>query len=181
MKKTTFLFFLVFLGGVICANLIGIASGKELGAMNEYFINRYMYADIQGRELFPYLFYERVPKFFLLVFFSIGIYGTLAADIYICYLGFSVGFLSVIAIMNYGMKGILLMLGFFLPQWLFYIPAVLLWYYELKYYKARGKDWKHMKIAVSFLLAGMFLLLGVFLESYVNPGFLQKIIRIIES
>ena len=106
MKKTTFLFFLLFLSGVICANISGVVFGRELGAMNEYFINRYMYANIQGSELFLFLFYERVPRFLLLVALSIGIYGTLVADGYLCYLGFTVGFLSVIAIMNYGIKGI---------------------------------------------------------------------------
>lgn len=188
MKKTTFLFFLLFLSGVICANISGVVYGRELGAMNEYFINRYMYADIQGRDLFLFLFYERLPRLVLLVVFSIGIYGTLAADGYIGYLGFSVGFLSVIAIMNYGIKGILLMTGFFLPQWLFYGPVVMVWHSELKYYKSGGKDLangpqkqkKHMKFAVSLLLAGILFLLGLFMESYVNPFFLQKIIRMIE-
>lgn len=187
VKKSTLLFVFVFLGGVICANILGVVSGKELGAMNEYFINQYMYADISGQELFPFLFYERVPKFFLLLFLSVGIYGTWIVDGYISYLSFSVGFLSVIAIMNYGMKGILLILGFFFPQWLFYVPLLALWYYELRYYKGIGtevpygeqKNRKHFKLAVSFLLAGILLFLGVFLESYVNPYFLQKIIRIV--
>lgn len=92
MKKNTTLFFLIFLSGVICANVLGIAAGRELGAMNEYFINRYMYADIQGRELFPFLFYKRIPEFFLMLVLSAGIYRTLVADVYICYIGFSVGF-----------------------------------------------------------------------------------------
>lgn len=185
MKKSTFLFFAVFLGGVIIANIMGIASGKELGAMNEYFINRYMYADINGRELFLYLFYQRIPKFFLLLFLSIGIYGTLIVDGYICCMGFSVGFLSVIAIMNYGIKGILFMLGFFLPQWLFYVPVIAIWYFELRCYKRTEKDYRSLKrnsnypvkYAVSLIIAGVLFLLGLFMESYVNPFFLQKIIR----
>ncbi len=184
MKKTTFLFFLLFLGGVICANVSGVVSGRELGAMNEYFMNRYMYADIQGSELFPFLFYERAPGFLLLVLLSVGIYGTLVADGYISYLAFSTGFLSVVAIMNYGIKGVLLLLGFFFPQWLFYVPALILWYYEVRYYKGAGrtaaygeqKNKKHIKLAVSLMLAGILLFSGLFLESYVNPFFLQNII-----
>ena len=187
MKKSTLLFVLIFLSGVISANVLGVVSGKELGAMNEYFINQYLYADISGQELFPFLFYERVPKFILLLFLSIGIYGTFIVNGYISYLSFSVGFLSVIAIMNYGMKGILLMLGFFFPQWLFYVPLLALWYYELRYYKGIAKEAqygeqknkKHIILAVSFILAGILLFLGVFLESYVNPFVLQKIIRIL--
>ena len=188
MKKTTFLFFLLFLCGVICANISGVAFGRELGAMNEYFINRYMYASIQKQELFLFLFYERVPGFLLMVLLSIGIYGTLVADGYLCYLGFSVGFLSVIAIIDCGIRGILLIAGFFLPQWLFYAPVLLLWHYELQYYKKQGRDsisagvkkGRHMKLAVSVILGGFLFLLGLFMESYVNPFFLQKIVRMIE-
>lgn len=187
MKKTTFLFFLLFLSGVICANISGIVYGRELGAMNEYFINRYMYADIQGSNLFLFLFYERLPRFVLLAVVSVGIYGTLVVDGYICYLGFSVGFLSVIAIMNYGIKGILLVAGFFLPHWLFYAPVLLIWQSGLYYYKRQAKDVtaggqkkRHMKLAVSVLLAGLLLLLGLFAESYANPFILQKIVRIID-
>lgn len=180
MKKNTFLFFLIFLGGVVCANILGITSGRELGAMNEYFINRYMYANIQGQELFLFLFYKRIPEFFLLFFLSIGIYGTLIVDGYICYLGFSVGFLSVIAIMNYGIKGILLIFGFFLPQWLLYAPAIVLWRHELRFYKEaeRGKK-RRIKLAALIVAAGSLLLFGLFAESYINPFFLQKIVRTI--
>lgn len=187
MKKHTFLFFLIFFGGVICANILGVVLGRELGVMNEYFMNRYMYADIRGRELFPFLFYERVPRFFLLLFLSIGIYGTLVIDAYIAYLGFSLGFLSVIAIMNYGIKGILLMAGFFLPQWLFYVPMLILWRIRLRQYKGMQKEYffgekrrkGNMKFAGVMISAAVLLLLGLFTESYINPFFLQKIIRIL--
>lgn len=188
MKKGSVLFFVVFLGGVICANLLGIAEGKELGAIHTYFINRYMYTDIQGRELFLYLFYERIPDFFLLLVLSVGIYKTLVIDGYLCYLGFSVGFLAVIFIMNYGVKAILLMLGFFLPQWLFYAPVIAIWKYALRCYKGlensyrigERKQNRHMKYMIFFLLAGVLFLLGIFVESYINPVFLRGIIRIVE-
>lgn len=187
MKKSTFVFFLVFLSGVLCANVLGVSSGRELGAMNEYFLNRYMYADIQGNELFLFLFYERVPVFFLLLFLSIGIYGSLIVDGYICYLGFAAGFLSVISIMNYGIKGVLLMMGFFLPQWIFYVPVVMIWRHELQAYKGTGRIYSHgegkrsrrMKYTISFAVAGALFMSGLFLESYVNPFLLQHIIRLI--
>ena len=187
MKKNTFLFFLVFLSGVICANVLGVVLGRELGAMNEYFMNRYMYANIQGRELFPFLFYKRVPEFVLLLFLSIGIYGTFVIDGYIAYLGFSLGFLSVIAIMNYGIRGVLLMVGFFLPQWLFYVPMLILWRIRLRQYKGLEKEYSFgerkrkgsMEWTVILAEAAVLVFLGLFMESYVNPFFLQKIIRML--
>ena len=188
MKKSSTLFFAVFLCGVISANVLGIASGREFGAINEYFINRYLYADICGRELFLYLFYERVPKFFLLLFLSIGIYGTWIINGYICYLGFSTGFLAVITIMNYGIKGVLLMMGFFLPQWIFYVPVIAIWYLGLERYKGirtecvsverRGND--PIRYLILFVIGAVLFLLGIFMESYVNPFLLQKISRVLK-
>lgn len=187
MKKNTFLFFLVFLSGVICANILGVVLGRELGAMNEYFMNRYMYADIQGRELFPFLFYKRIPEFSLLLILSVGIYGSLVIDGYIAYLGFSLGFLSVISIMSSGIRGVLLMIGFFLPQWLFYVPALILWRTKLRQHKGLEQEYSFwekrrkegMKFAVVTAGTVMLVLLGLFMESYVNPFFLQNIIRAI--
>lgn len=187
MKKTTFLFFLVFVSGVICANVLGIVSGRELGAIGEFFVNRYMYADIQGQELFPYLFYKRVPGFFLLLFLSVGIYGTFIVDGYIAYMGFSAGFLAVIAIVNYGVRGLLLIFGFFLPQWFFYAPVLILWRYELRLYKGMEMEYaygeqkkaRRMKLAGTLIVAIVLLMLGLFAESYVNPSFLQRIMRML--
>ena len=53
-------------------------------------------------------------------------------------------------------------------------------------YKGMGKDTLsgerkgigQVKLAAAFVTAFVLLLLGVFMESYVNPFFLQKIIRI---
>ena len=187
MKKSTIWFFLVFLAGVICANVLGVVLGRELGAMNEYFINRYLYTEIHGQELFLYLFYKRAPEFLILLILSVGIYGTLVVDCYLSYLGFSVGFLSVIAIMNAGISGSVLTVGFFFPQWLFYVPVLLLWRYELMRYKGLDGEYaasgrkkrRQMKLAASFLLAIALLFTGLFLESYVNPHLLKKIIQML--
>ncbi|MBO5302489.1 MAG: stage II sporulation protein M [Lachnospiraceae bacterium] len=196
MKKSTYLFFFVFLAGVIWANILGMASGKDLGAMNAYFMNRYMYADIQGRELFLYLFYERVPEILILFILSIGIYGTIVVNGYICYVGFSVGFLFVISIMNYGISGIALMFGFFFPQWLFYVPMIGIWHYALHTFKNKEKNMyrnlgylyqrigdspkkQYIKYMVYFIIAFALLFGGILLESYVNPYILQRIIRML--
>lgn len=73
-----------------------------------------------------------------------------------------------------------------MPQWLFYAPILALWRVKLMDYKGMGKDTLsgerkgigQVKLAAAFVTAFVLLLLGVFMESYVNPFFLQKIIRI---
>lgn len=183
MKKGTYLFFISFLAGVLVANFMGIASGKDTGAMGEYYMNRYLYTDIAGRELFVYLFYERVPRAFLLFLLSAGI-GIWIIYGYVLYLGLSIGMLSVISIISYGVKGVLLMWAFLFPQWILYIPVVFLWYGFLRERRKARREFageKKMGKRAEYLMfaaGGMMLLIcGIFLESYVNPQILRSIIR----
>ncbi len=181
MKKGTYLFFISFLAGVLAANFLGIALGRDTGAMGEYYMNRYLYTDISGRELFVYLFYERVPRAFLLFLLSAGV-GIWMIYGYVLYLGLTIGILSVISIISYGVKGVLLMFAFLFPQWIFYILFV--WYGFLgekrRVRRELAGDRKMGKKAewLVFAAGGMVLLIcGIFLESYVNPHILRSVIR----
>lgn len=179
------IFFFLFFCGVIAANMMGKSSGRDLGVMSGYFMDKYIFADIQGREIFLYLFYQRFFEFFWIFVLSVGIYGMLVLNVYCGYLGFSFGFLSVVCIMNYGAKGVLLMTGFLFPQYLFYIPALLLLYYGLGSWKkskrgAAGNEKANRGsiffLALILIICGLFFF-GILMESYVNPFFLQKIIK----
>lgn len=184
MKKGTYLFFVAFMAGVLIANFLGIASGRDAGAMGEYYMNRYLYTEISERELFVYLFYERVPRAFFLLVLSIAI-GMWIVYGYVAYLGLSIGILSVLSIINYGVKGILLMWAFLFPQWVFYVPVLFLWYgFLVEKRKARREyalgEKRRGKYAgwVGFALGGMFCMVcGIFMESYINPQILRSIIR----
>lgn len=184
MKKGTYLFFLSFMAGVLMANFLGIASGRDTCAMGEYYMNRYLYTEITGRELFVYLFYERVPKMFFLLVLSIGI-GMWIVYSYVAYLGLSIGILSVISIINYGVKGILLVSAFLFPQWICYVPVIFLWYGFLQEKRKAKREYsigerRRGKRAgwLVFAAGGMALMIcGIFLESYVNPQILRGIIR----
>lgn len=191
VKKRTYLYLGIFLCGVIAANILGIAFAKNLGMINTYYMNRYLYTDTLGRELFVYLFYHRVPEWLLLLVLSIGIYKTIVVDCYITYICFSAGFLSVISIMNYGINGIGLAFAFYFPQWLFYGPMIGIWFMALKYYKQKKMHTgiyvanKKNQAAISFVLcmfvAGICMVMGVFLESYVNPHVLKWIIGYLQG
>ena len=183
VKKGTYLFFTAFLAGVLIANFFGVAWGRDTGAMGEYYMNRYLYIDISGRELFVYLFYQRIPRGILLFLLSFGI-GIWILYGYIAYLGLSVGFLSVIAIICYGVKGILLIAGFLFPQWICYVPILFIWHRVLSEKRRwnrdissggyqRGSGMKTVFAAGVIALA----LCGLFLESYVNPFILKGIVR----
>lgn len=101
--------------------------------------------------------------------------------------GFSVGFMLSTAIAKYGMKGIFLVLGSLFPQYLFYFPVYILCCYLASYLRQRmrqdrignGSDRGYIYGAWLTAAVGILLifLAGVFLESYVNPTILKKILK----
>jgi stage II sporulation protein M len=96
------------------------------------------------------------------------------------YLGwqvFSVGFLLASAIASYGFKGIILVITATFPHYLIYIPVYILCFFLAKttYKRKRGER----KYPIYLLLATaltLLYLLGIFLESYVNPRILTRIL-----
>ncbi|MDE6979864.1 MAG: stage II sporulation protein M, partial [Lachnospiraceae bacterium] len=103
----------------------------------------------------------------------------------VLYLGITIGMLSVISIINYGVKGVLLMSAFLFPQWICYIPVLFVWYGFLgerrrvrrELYAGDRKMGKKAEWLV-FAAGGMVLLIcGIFLESYINPYILRSVIR----
>lgn len=171
------------MAGVLVANFFGIASGRNIGAMGEYYMNRYLHTEISGGDLFVYLFYERVPKVCILLVLSLGV-GIWIVYSYLAYLGFSVGILTVISIINYGVKGILLMWAFLFPQWICYVPALFVWYGFLLEKRKAKREYalgeRRRKKGAGFVFAAggaVLLICGIFLESYINPQILRSIIR----
>lgn len=102
--------------------------------------------------------------------------------------GFSVGFMLSAAIAKYGVKGILLVLGGVFPQYLFYFPVYVLYCYLTVHLRQRlnrdkaGNGSERGYIYGAWLIAAVGLLLifvmGIFLESYINPVILKKILKI---
>jgi len=96
--------------------------------------------------------------------------------------------------MRYGLKGILLIVGAFLPQYIFYVPAfwmLLNWGYHIccvMYFPARVYDEKEypfrsrknfwLRQGLQLMTIFLVVIIGIVLESYVNPIFLTKILKI---
>jgi len=181
----------IFLCGVVCANIMGVAFAKDFGLINTFYMDRYVYTDTLEKELFVYLFYQRVPEMLLLIILSIGIYKTLVVDCYMAYICFSAGFLSVISIMNYGIAGIGLAIALYFPHWILYISMLGIWQNSLLYYKQKKKysglyaSNQKKTVVVPFCIGmlGVFVCLnvGIFLESYVNPYILKWVIGYLQS
>lgn len=175
-----------FVAGIFMANFMGREAVSNAGILNDYFIEKFQYTEVNGQNLFFYIMGERVPLLLLLLFLTLTSLGMVGGLFMLGWQGFSVGFMLSTAIAKYGLKGILLVLGGMFPQYLFYFPTYILYCYLADYLRRRlgrdrmGNGSDRHYIYGAWLIAGVGVLLlfvaGVFLESYVNPVILKKIL-----
>ena len=116
---------LAFVAGIVMANLMGREAVSNAGILNDYFIEKFQYTDINGENLFFYILGERVPLLLLLCLLVFTSLGVAAGVLVLGWQGFSIGFMLSTAIAKYGIKGILLILGGLFPQYLFCTPVYL--------------------------------------------------------
>ena len=173
-----------FVAGIFMANLMGREAVSNAGILNDYFIEKFRYTDINAEHLFFYILEERLPPLLLLLFLMFSALGLLSSVLVLGWQGFSVGFMLSTGIAKYGLKGILLVLGGLLPQYVCYLAAYG-GYFGFALFlrqRLRGEYFLEKKYAYGMgALAAILLLLlfvtGIFLESYVNPIILKNILK----
>ncbi len=177
-----------FAAGIFMANFMGREAVSNAGILNDYFVEKFQYTDINGENLLFYILGERVPLLLLLCLLAFTSLGVIAGNLLLGWQGFSVGFMLSASVAKYGLKGILLVLGGLFPQYLFYAPVYVLYcwltvYMRRRLYRDRqeqGTDRKYIYMAGLVASAGLMVLFitGIFLESYINPVILKKILNI---
>lgn len=120
------IFFVSFFVGILWANFIGDSSKNRFFMLNEYYLQQLKYAKLDYNRLFLYILENRLPLFGILLLLSFTVVGILIQILFILYFGVSFGFLCVIAITNFGWKGILYMGGFLISTLHIYIAGYLL-------------------------------------------------------
>ena len=122
VKKAELVYFAAFLIGILLANLLGAEQLKQYGVFNEYFLKQFLYASVNYNDFLFYVAENRGMIFLLLLLFGVTRFGMPVHFLYIIWNGFSFGIAMVSVIVNFGVKGILVLCAFLLPQYLFYIP-----------------------------------------------------------
>lgn len=177
-----------FVAGIFMANLMGREAVSNAGILNDYFVEKFQYTEINGESMFFYVIGERVPMLLLLLLLAFTSLGIISGILMLTWQGFSIGFMLSTAIAKYGGKGILLVLGGMFPQYLFYFPVYLLYcclalcLRQKLYGEGKERSGERRYIYGAGLAATVGLLLvyvaGIFLESYLNPIILKKILKI---
>lgn len=180
-----------FAGGILMSNFMGIEKTADIGILNNYFMEKFKYAGINGQNLFFYIFGERTPFLVLMLLLSFSSLGIAAGMAVLAWQGFSIGFMLSTGVAKYGAKGILLILGGLFPQYLIYLPVYAACLGFSVFFRKRisccGKNTgtverEYIRLyGIGIGLAVLMLLVfigGIFLESYINPVILKKILKI---
>ncbi|MCI8280891.1 MAG: hypothetical protein HFI76_04145 [Lachnospiraceae bacterium] len=187
MKYVRLAVFLCFVAGIFCANLMDREQLGGFGIWNTYFIEKFKYARIHSMELFYHVLKERLPVFLLLLLFSMTNWGKAAGTIFLSWQSFAAGFFITSSVAVYSIKGLLLIGTAVTPQYLIYIPMYISYFYVAAFWKEKirmakreaGKNpvREYLVFASMCICIVSVYLAGIFLESYVNPYLLKKILK----
>ena len=183
-------FLIGFIAGVLLWNMGTGNWAKESGLLDEYTLGRVSNMELNHNAFFFYVLKQRVTLLWLLAIIGSTFLGIYLLYAYVLWLGLAAGVLLSTAVIRYGVKGILLIVAGCLPQYICYVPALIIMLnlsYGLcvkLYYPAKDKNFdgskKQMLMQYLILFAGIHLvvIIGTVFESYVNPIFVTKLLKI---
>lgn len=174
--------------GVLFANLF---QGAFLEQIQKY--QNTIYSDIAKKQidysgLFTYIVGKNFKEFFIFWLISVTILGIPYMAYKITSYGFFTGFFISVITMQYGLKGILLVLVYAFPHGLLYLPVALLCLYKgytmcktiynEKRYNLHGIIKMLQSQFLLLLVLALIILIGSFLEAYAGAFLLKKTLRL---
>ncbi len=190
MKKKNLGYFLIafltgiFLG-VMSVRLLGNTYVEKTGLFSAYFFDQYQNLTINCDQVFFFVLRQRLKSILMIWLMGLTSAGAAFTLIYSGYLGCMAGIAVMTAILRMGWQGVLIVALSLIPQIFIYAPVMVFFLNEV-YEKGRkrnsthwvrGKretDWKYGVLLFAVLF---FFLLGIVLESYVNPVILQYVLK----
>lgn len=175
LKQLLFIDFMAcFLIGIVFANVIGADSFRQNGGLTHYYLKQFEYADIQPQELLWNVGCNRMSLFLALFVLGMIVKGKQVHVLFVAWSGFAYGYFCVMSISTLGAKGLLLCMVALFPQFLAYVP-VYLGLVQMSVHRNTYTGWRRVAWTLPLLLI---LIVGILLESYINPLILQKVLKI---
>lgn len=183
----------IFLTGLL-SGILMMSFGKSIllentGLLDEYTLYHMKYMTVDSSALFYYVLRLRLETAVILAVLATTYLGLVVCVGATFWYGMSAGAFLAAVVLRYGLKGMLFVFAGIMPQYFVYVPvfvALLLWCEKLNrsiYFKSSlltGGDnsvsWAKRLMQLVLILCG--LILGCLLESFANPGFLEKILKI---
>lgn len=182
------LFCIGFVVGIFVLNIGKKFLLDNTALLDEYTLYQMKYMTVDSAALFWYVFRRRILGVVFLLIAATTYLGLVACRGVVVWYGFSTGVFLAALIARYGIKGILLAGVSIFPQYILYVPAMLmlLVWCEMLFrgiYYRNGEDVAEdkktaMKRAGKVFLIIVIMAVGCLLESYINPYFLLGFLKV---
>ena len=166
-KQFVSIFMLGFLIGIILTNLIAGRYSVSSELFGEYILSQFQNTEIKTGEYIGYLLKARGLQFLILILVSRMRAKKFGAGIFLLWTGISGGILISTAVLELGIRGSVLCMAGILPQFLFYIPAALV--FLLYCWRWPQSRWEQQKTVFVLVMT----VLGILCELYINPVLLR--------
>lgn len=182
-------FFVVGLfGGMIIMNLGKSILLENTGLLDEYTLQQIEAMTVEHSAFFYFVLKERFSKAIVLAILSTTYLGMVICIGTVWWYGMCIGAFLAGSVIRYGFKGVLLVCISIFPHYLFYIPAIIAlfaWceklyrtiYYEQRQGRGKNGQYGFLRYLLQFMGIVIALLIGVFLESFLNPILLKSMLR----
>lgn len=171
----------------IFAGMILVNFGKSIllentGLLDEYTLYHMKYMTVDGSALFYYILKQRLSGLLILAVLSTTYLGLVVCGGITLWYGMCAGVFLATAVIRYGLKGILLVVVGIFPQYLIYVPAMvvmLFWCQNL--YRGIYLDRTYSfqpKCLLQLVVIFFAFFVGCVLESFLNPYLLQGLLKI---
>ncbi len=186
-----YLFMIGLFMGILLVNLgheTWIKNGSLLGTE---MMGRLKSSRPAGESMVGYILRHRLSTGCLLCLVSTTLIGMPFLCAYICYMGLSAGCLLSVAVVRYGIRGLLFMAAVLFPQALLLVPAYILlffwasdvnrtlyaWGSQLEGYERYSSRF-YLRKGIQIVGIMAVVIMGCLLESYVNPNVLHFVLKI---
>lgn len=162
-----------FLIGIIYENVVA----RESALLSELFLRsnleRYLHTNVIGEKYLWYVIKARTLLLVIICVLACFRWKKLLVILCMSMCGFFAGIMSVTAVIQLGIKGILLCIAGILPQGIFYVMVYsMLFVYWFRYPESRWNKTKLLFVVIMFLA-------GIILEAYVNPTLVKLVIKML--
>lgn len=160
---------------------------ENTGLLDEYALYHMKYMTVNSNALFYYVLKQRLGTMLLLAVFATTYLGLTVCLGAVAWYGMAAGAFMSALVIRYGLKGIFFAVVGIFPQYLLYVPAMLamLFWCERLCRSIYFKNGIYQEGSVSLLkrllnLVVIFfvVILGCFLESYINPHLMSGLLKI---
>lgn len=186
-----YLFMIGFFIGILAVNMghgTWIRNGSLLGPE---MMSQLKNSRPEGESLVGYILKNRLSVVCVLGLVSTTVIGMPALCVYICYTGLSAGCLLSVAVIRYGIRGLLFMAAALFPQFLLLVPAYVMLFFwgvdvnsilyaprsQMEGYERYSRQF-YLKKGVQILGIVTVTIMGCLLESYVNPKVMHFVLKI---